>query len=1510
MKDTSLCTGVTRREFLKGCSYVAATVLMGGCSKSSGSSNSETPGTLETLDDTYSFNIHPSADVLDSVQTFVKFQTNKLDAVVESSQPMFMLTAPSVSHDGSFKPLSKTYGQPEILHLDNNNDGNTYVEINTNSHKNNIGLVKERINIGTTPKIQRSNGLSYTYNDIVSCNGSQHNTVNENGKFISQKMAIVAANSKMALGDDWNDIEQWYDIMSSNGFDALSMQLQLIYQYDEIDAIGSSTDSDTSSAWKTIHILDSLNGAWTDISDVFDTNGWALSPLDTYFGVSIDDVSMYTNEIGKDFLYGTVSIGYFYSVGFIVTFDGDEPEIHWYMPEETGFYTNESGKDMIKYNARYALLSMLVNNSWDNFEPITPNLQVPIDVFLSTTTLDFGLKNWEKFLGKVIFKPMFVDDAHVIMRYQTLDGMTLDTDTVKKLAAFIKVPLKSRSDRRISIIETQDPSTKVEAALNMVETLSVSGPVTEIKYSPNINNSSTLAATVFDNLYALQSNIFPETKSFIGVGSTVSDGNRLLMRNTDYISEPFNLYFIPGGDLSAGWDDSAQTPWYIEHGLIPDSAFPLTEYMNDAFDVKYSRNHENIITVSIIPTDSTKLTFEWKIDEKILMNDNPLDIKVPQPVGVGIKRVLPWNNYLHESELLYVGLEQKNIAPLSNGANAGSLRDLTHQSSSEAESYFYAYNDYLEKNWKLIELQTAPPEAPKQVDKITKVKQRLHQATLVITDQNNNAVTLSENLHVEIRCNSGAIVQDITYPEKIKKVHLNRTTSYLAKDDGKGHVKLQIDVGHEGDLLTGVDLHYRIVDAGDSGIAAFPSSRVGSPEKVLNVSEKSLTGNWSSFNISYALHNRMAHMDKNQPTVPKDTVLMQDIYSDNIAHKYASQKDQIISSTKTAYDKISKVTAVKDTGMTFLRNSVEKNSPLYSVITMNGSTLAVSVGSWDDVEDAWNRVKHIINTAKRAAAEVIEKIKDFIHKLINNLDDIFKGLAKSVSGILNAVEAFCDSVIDGTKQLLDLLLHALLPFVDLKMAFSVGMGMKDLLATNFTSTSSGVFGQVKKDVQGNTLNNFIKEQSAKMKNKTTLIPDLSLISTQAVSTIDDIQSAIIKNATQMNYVKNILSVNIDFTSITKPSPVEFYSISSSQNSISEDVGNIFTEVEGSIQNIMQDILKGDFSKTETDFSTAIGTTRGDIADIGEEIFTEAIKDLEKLPAELLNLLEHALPDFIKVILNDIIKPLFKLDRDFENAVDILYFLLGYGTNLILTAGTNTMKFIASDSNVDFSKLIANQGKYQGKTASIMGSYKGLDSTLNNSGANGDLFEDITIAVIGIHLAVSFLSVGTAMAVENGRDEAEEILDGLDTYLEVYEVVVLASELAMATLKEVALALHKDESQTVDIIMNTMLVVLKFIKVLPYFVPLRQDRAALKVLSGGCSFFVNLVAAIVKNENYDEKKASYAAISETVADAVEVIYALSIAEAPIDPKLEFGFVGTVSALNILTDVLEIDEVSKD
>lgn len=65
MHNYLLKNSVARRDFLKGCSYVAATALLGGCDiDTTRKSTQFNPSTDDILDDVYSLHIHPSAEVL------------------------------------------------------------------------------------------------------------------------------------------------------------------------------------------------------------------------------------------------------------------------------------------------------------------------------------------------------------------------------------------------------------------------------------------------------------------------------------------------------------------------------------------------------------------------------------------------------------------------------------------------------------------------------------------------------------------------------------------------------------------------------------------------------------------------------------------------------------------------------------------------------------------------------------------------------------------------------------------------------------------------------------------------------------------------------------------------------------------------------------------------------------------------------------------------------------------------------------------------------------------------------------------------------------------------------------------------------------------------------------------------------------------------------------------------------------------------------------------------------
>lgn len=1497
MKYITYKNGVSRRDFLKGCSYVAAAAILGGC-------DSKTKGYIPDYgdddigDDSYSFNIHPSADVLDSVQTFVKFQTNKLEAVVESSQPMFMLTASSGNHDGSFNPLAKTYGHPEILHLDNNADGNTYVEINMNSHENNIGLVKEKINIGPTREIERSNGLSYTYNDIVACNGSKHNSVNEEtGKFISQKMAIVAANSKMGLGDDWNSIEQWYYIMTDpNNKDAIENQAKLIYQYEEVDPIDPHGNSELSSSWETINLLDSLGSYWTEaIAYAKEVEGLYYSPLqknvefflETY-PASIEDISRYTDAKGNKFLYGTVSLGYFYSFGFIVSFSGQKPEVHWYISEELDFsverLSDRKGTYSFEYSLRYIYLSRL----FDEDPYIGKNDQCSgIDSFLD----EIDKKTLEDNLGKCIYKPMAVVDDSVVMSYETF---YIPNDQYRKkidVVAYIQVPLK-KSDNEVSYIYTQNAD---EVVLGTVLV-----PNAEV-YNPNLNS---FAVPEVDEL--------PQNLYMIEYDESIEDsymGLNVYHNSSTWAIEQF-VFDCGGGSCKINefgysddvlLDDSTSTQWYVEQGLIPQTEFSVSDYLGDDCRIEYGSNHHGVTTVYFIPKDPNKLTFEWRID--VEKYQAYATVPAPQPVAYGVKRVLPWDNYLHGSELLYVGLEQKHIAPLANGANAGSLRDLSHQSSSGAESYFYAFSDYLEKNWKLVELQNAPKEAPKNAESITKVKQKIHHATLVITDQNHNPVTLASNLHVEIRCNSAVAMQDVTNPDKIKKVHLNRTTSYLAKDDGQGHVKLQIDVGHEGDLLTAVDLHYRIVDAGESGIAAFASANPGSPEKILNISEDSLTTQWGGFNISYLLHERNASMDTLQPTAPSDTELIQKRYSDNFSHHYSSDKENLIKSTKDSFSKVANAAKPKeDTSVTFLKTTSELHNPLYAVRKLNGEmqNYSLSLGSfWDVVSDAINSAEQIVKSAAAAAAELVKKIKEAIHNLIHKLDNLFDDLTKGLTAALNGLISFCGTLLKATIAYATLIMDILKGLFDFSLAFDVGAGLRELIVDNFTKTDFGIYSILKDDMQA--IGGFISDNKEKVSGASKHMNKVSNIPGKTEENTRSTRKANHSSATHNNHTKNQISQNINLGGVGNSLPSATFSSNGGCDSIGEDIKNIFADMADGVTKISGDIAQADLNVIGPDLTTMMQKLEGDLIKVADDAFGCIVSQVEAGFIDTLEaILNDELPSAIKVLLNDIIVPLFGLgDRKFEYSSDILFFIVGFAINIVSTVGTETMKIIAPNVDIDISKLLANKGEYEGKTAAICNNYRGMNSALGNN----DIENDTVVSVLIAHFAVNFYMLPIVVLTDN--EKSSEFMK----FIGRFKVAMLGIEFISMAMKEIALLSNEsEEKEDIEKALIAMKFMLKALRTIFPVVP-KGQRGSVQLIYALGLIFTYCFDLLLK---IDQKKALpiVTAILEIATTIVDEVFEVQTEEEPATPKELIVIVSTLMVLNAAIDITEIIGLKKE
>lgn len=762
-------TGISRRDFLKGCSYVAATALLGACgtidrgtSLDGGLDENTSSGTGlgdPNIDsnDSYSFHIHPSADVLDSVQSFVKFATNDLDAVVESSQPMFMLSTVEETHDGSFGEFNKTYGQPEILHLQPNDDGSADVVVNSHQHSNNIGLVQEtKIAL---PNLQISHGDgSYGYNQIVACNGSKHNRLNDEGKFISQKMALVGANSKMGLGNEWNSLDTWYATATKNEESELNKQLVLLYQYDEIEPLQGSNDTlHTPAPWKSIDLLYELRSHWIYAARLYFLYSapFPLYPLYDYNYIpTLNDLTVYRDKYGKEFLYGTINNMYSYNIGFIVTFEGSEPQVHWFTPQELEYATLDPlFKDQnMQYNARYAYLSMLLFGETNHVESLS------FDELKEKLNDPKVQEKFENTLGKQTFRIVAaLENGNALMAYDTL---TLYGDVSSKDdTVFTEVPLKPRGNY-ISSIETKDHQKQITVNDMVYHNDG------RLIYQTN-NLSQIFTYFHCDSNYSIFLLERPNPSQYVGSYSILDsdDDNAGINHKFKYENGQVKNYDYYRLDLDSGEDQ-----WYVKEGLTTD----FDNYFDQSKHARgFSSNREGQVFMHFISCDKSKFSFICEIG----FNPNAkYCITNPQPFATGVERMLPWSNYLHNNELLYIGKEQKNIAPLSAGENSENLSTLTHKSTNDAESYFYGFSDYLERNWKLVELQTAPHEAPKHIASIHKIKQKIHQATLVLTDQNHNQVTLKDGLFVEIRSTSGAVLQDVTHPDKIKKANINRTT--------------------------------------------------------------------------------------------------------------------------------------------------------------------------------------------------------------------------------------------------------------------------------------------------------------------------------------------------------------------------------------------------------------------------------------------------------------------------------------------------------------------------------------------------------------------------------------------------------------------------------------------------------------------------------------------------------------------------------------------------------------
>ncbi|NQZ07750.1 MAG: hypothetical protein HRT35_11360, partial [Algicola sp.] len=849
------------------------------------------------------FDINADADVMNVMTAYNPINATKQDAkaqsVLEGLNPYPKLQETEVTtNNDDFVELSKTYGQPEIVRL---NDAKTAIDVYTTPQSGSENFTKNTL--PTLPgfpagikaaSILSDSAIEPQYNQVAAINGPQHNRLAPGSAAIcSEKMVATAYNyandkkdkdkaSNSKNADKKSKLEYWLDyaekVMAAG---ECSNQLVLHYQSfaTELLCPGVSEPQATEVQWQTLNIIDEF------YSQSYD--GWSpLNPLKTYHFnnvpqkvntvdnkplVTVSDLQSYSDGMSNRFIYGTLKVNFFYNIGFMIRMVEGKPVVKFFAPSES------ANSFEPKYNYLFELIGKLYPQAqWGSADAqdIIQDSKIP-PVFADSEVFDQTLKPFGQ-----------IDTDCVGFYYKSFDRehfARVHIYNVPNATMLIFVDQLDKSDIRFY--------GKVDKVATIEVKRGESAFDDQIRYAPP-RSGNKLAYYILPNhgLYLREAIKTDDTYTLSLVNAWQGGINAIPCQLTltddggydiqyEQNAAP-NKSFVKSYDSFVMVDEKGDKKNYKDlwfNTLVEQdtSSRRLSDIISKGdVEYHYSTNHQGMLRViisisnheneggNLIIACNEKGTRGSLSQYETQNSVHSPEFYPPMPVAHNIqkKSLLPWDHYLQDTEIVFTNDKEKYIDK--------DRKIVYGEDGKKQKSYFHASCDSMENGWMLYELEQQVTEAEKAAsDSRLYGYGKRHQVELQVVNPYGIPLSLPEGACIEYRLSSQARLIDRSNPADPVCIHSNRTVSYTANMVGSSKSVFEINLGHEDDIVAGTSLFYRIVsnDAFEQGDQQAPVMRLNTSTPLQ--SGESLTTQWKSFNISYKLLQRMDsdHFDQAQP---------------------------------------------------------------------------------------------------------------------------------------------------------------------------------------------------------------------------------------------------------------------------------------------------------------------------------------------------------------------------------------------------------------------------------------------------------------------------------------------------------------------------------------------------------------------------------------------------------------------------------------------------------------------
>ncbi|NOQ30334.1 MAG: hypothetical protein GQ570_04330 [Helicobacteraceae bacterium] len=1254
---------LSRRGFLKTTLFASVVAFLQGCGSSVGPPSTWLGGSLDgtsavtTVDD-----ITAHADIMKVTHSDVEIDAEQVyDCLIEGFNPVMMSQDEDLNFNpAGFKPYTRAYGEPEMVHMNTQItlEGETksisgfnliiYEYDETGEHGTKETLIAttnakdSAITTGDTPIV--NTGFA-DYNTVCAANSSYHNTV-DSYIAISQKMIAVGC------------------IGAGGFFPDLGFTFGIFYQTRALTSQVATTNinAGTENEWQMLDILPLLYK-------------YILSePM-----VNILEIKDYNDGMGNSFIYASIQIfdddtkdsSVYGCVVNFPTARSTEPTVNFFLPDEyaSGTQNTLDKLDTKNYPPAVSQLYKPLAMRMDEYGRPTSNILFTYATYNSTTPLsvadfDTGGSNGDAYVRLLFNVDSSITSTEVqIVAKDCIPNITKIDD--KYTIEYANLSSDNGWNGNASNFDLWErlynrDATTLQSLFVKEFTASFGNSVT-IKFVSDFSDSSKIGVNEHKLTFDIQTTTATstiDTHYYNNPLMSYAQSIFSLADNTDYMTlwyNNFKEYFDNKSLHEVEYDFYCTTnhQGLLRNTFLFKSPNGVDSNLLVVFDEKgYLANTTDSYAVS------KGATYHYNVND---VTGKDTECMIPVPISLGVEKIFPWYRELHDNEIITSAMKQTTVN--------STTRELSYDNiDTSKKSYFYNVRDSVSGKWQQHTYKIKPATEITTIENVKMVN--CHQVELQTINCYDNNIA-DPNTTIEIYLNGKGYVVDQTDPAKVKTYALSRLQCCYLKPNSLGQLKLEMHVGHEEDQVPGLLFFYRAISLNNTTIVHKNSL----PILVLN---DAATKGYKSFNLSYQPHGRLQtkdptsviSVDTPQPYSGQSSTPQQQLQANNSAFSTATLKtgtDVYSAALKNFAPKNSDPLAdITDI------NTTSKIKPLTYNPNIKLVTTSELLGDWwDDVKHYYH---HAIHNIKKIAKRIYNAAKNALNTIVSAIASLLKDIASDVMTALVDAALCLDSLVKDVVSFVKFCIKFIGALLDFTNAYKIGMNLQSITDSFLSPTgpSNNIYHTIKsvEDTIATDINNSLNTLKADITSD--IDSAFGEVKDDTVSSQTKTRKAQNKktDTTKTNHIHNQL--HRQTSKVTPADPTTSPTVKTALDTLKNKLEN---QVETTIKNVGSDIESavttlatgGSFSTVKTKLANATSsiitepiTLLEDVMDTVVHLPTDILDDIygpNKPGSNIFAALEGVLLDALSLLF-------FQTTGKFKSFSDIVYFLLGFGVQVL------------------------------------------------------------------------------------------------------------------------------------------------------------------------------------------------------------------------------------------------------